>query len=83
MKTTTLRLAVALAALAVTTSAFALPKYATKEKKPCAFCHVNKSGGGKRTPGGEWYKDHNHSLVGFKDGPAKPAKPAPHSGKKA
>lgn len=81
MKNMTLRLAVALAALTVSSSAFALPKYATKEKKPCAYCHVAKAGGGKRTPGGDWYKAHNHSLVGFKDAPAKPGKPAP--GKKA
>ena len=53
-------------------SAFALPKYATKEKKPCSYCHVSKSGGGKRTPAGDWYKSHNHTFVGWKDGGAKP-----------
>lgn len=55
-----------------TSTAFALPKYAQKEKKACGFCHVNSAGAGKRTPAGDWYKTHNHSLVGFKDPAAKP-----------
>ena len=68
------RIALVAVVLAMTSAAFALPKYAQKEKKPCAFCHVNPKGAGKRTPGGEWYKAHNHSLVGFKDPAAKPKK---------
>lgn len=56
-------------------SATALPKYATKEKKACNYCHVGKSGGGKRTPAGEWYKSHDHTFKGWKDGSS--PKPAP------
>ena len=40
-------------------------EYSKKEGKPCAFCHP----GGKvkeLTPAGQYYKDHNHSLEGYK-----------------
>ncbi|MCX6367612.1 MAG: hypothetical protein NTX57_13010 [Armatimonadetes bacterium] len=65
----------ALLALVMSTAshAFALPAYAKKESKNCAFCHTNPKGAGKRTAAGEWYKTHAHSLKGFKE----PAKPAP------
>lgn len=67
--------------------ASATPAYAKKEKKPCAYCHVNPQGGGKRNAAGIYYKAHNHSLVGYKPagGAAAvkaPAKPAPKPSKK-
>lgn len=71
------RVALAAMLLSVTSAAFALPKYAQKEKKDCAFCHTNPKGGGKRTGAGEWYKAHNHTLAGFKDPAAKPKPGAP------
>jgi mono/diheme cytochrome c family protein len=65
---------IALVALVLSTAshAFALPAYAKKENKNCAFCHTNSKGGGKRTGAGEWYKSHAHSLKGFKDPATKP-----------
>jgi len=67
----TVALAIVLVAL-VASTASALPKYATKEKKPCSHCHVAKAGGGRRTPAGDWYKSHNHTFAGWKaGGPAK------------
>ena len=40
-------------------------EYAKKEGKACTFCHPP----GKikeLTPAGQYYKDHNHSLEGYK-----------------
>jgi mono/diheme cytochrome c family protein len=67
------RLALVACILGMASHAYALPAYAKKENKNCAFCHTNPKGGGKRTAAGEWYKAHKHSLVGFKE----PGKPAP------
>lgn len=58
-------------------AAHAFPAFATKEKKPCAYCHVNPKGAGKRTVAGDWYKAHKLSFVGYKPAGAAPAKPAP------
>lgn len=43
----------------------AKPEYSKKEKKPCTFCHV---GMGKKelNAAGKYYKEHNHSLEGYK-----------------
>ncbi len=41
------------------------PEYAKKESKQCTFCHPP----GKMkelTDAGKYYKDHNHSLEGYK-----------------
>ena len=41
------------------------PEYSKKENKACTFCHPP----GKMkelTPAGQYYKDHNHSLEGYK-----------------
>jgi hypothetical protein len=41
------------------------PEYGKKEGKACTFCHPP----GKMkelTPAGQYYKDHNHSLDGYK-----------------
>jgi hypothetical protein len=41
------------------------PEYAKKESKACTFCHP--AGKMKElTPAGQYYKDHNHSLEGYK-----------------
>jgi len=52
------------------TLATAKPEYATKEKKPCTFCHAKveaKEGMAKNlTDAGKYYKEHNHSLEGYK-----------------
>jgi hypothetical protein len=41
------------------------PEYAKKEGKACTFCHP--AGKMKElTPAGQYYKDHNHSLEGYK-----------------
>jgi hypothetical protein len=56
------------------TLATAKPEYAKKEGKPCTFCHV-KMGAPEvmakgLTDAGKYYKEHNHSLEGYKP-PAK------------
>ena len=43
-------------------SASALPAYAAKEKKACAFCHVNKAGGGERNANGKKYEAGGHTF---------------------
>jgi hypothetical protein len=41
------------------------PEYSKKEGKGCTFCHP--AGKMKElTPAGQYYKDHNHSLEGYK-----------------
>jgi hypothetical protein len=43
----------------------ARPEYAKKEGKKCTDCHVN--GNPKQlTDMGKYYKEHNHSLKGYK-----------------
>jgi hypothetical protein len=40
-------------------------EYSKKEGKPCSFCHpMNKSK--ELTDAGKYYKEHDHSLVGYK-----------------
>lgn len=46
----------------------ATPAYAKKEKKSCVTCHV-KAGSKDLNDTGKYYKEHNHSLAGYK--PAK------------
>lgn len=43
----------------------AWPKYSTKEGKPCSYCHVNSSGGGRRNAAGAYYQKHNLSFEGY------------------
>jgi hypothetical protein len=50
--------------------AIAKPEYAKKEGKPCTFCHV-KIGSKEMTDAGKYYKEHNHSLAGYKAPAAK------------
>ena len=45
-------------------------EYAKKEGKPCTFCHP--PGKFKElTDAGKYYKEHNHSLEGYKAGEKK------------
>ncbi len=46
-------------------STHAKPAYATKEKKTCTFCHT-KAGSKDLNEAGAYYKEHNHSLEGYK-----------------
>ena len=59
----------------------ALPRFAQKENKPCAFCHVKPSGGGKRNAAGHWYEEHGFSFRGYV--PPQKLKPASHAAKSA
>lgn len=45
--------------------ATAKPEYAKKEGKKCTFCHV-KMGSKELNDAGKYYKEHNHSLKGYK-----------------
>ena len=47
------------------TLAIAKPEYTKKEGKACTFCHV-KAGSKDLNDAGKYYKDHNHSLEGYK-----------------
>lgn len=47
----------------------AKPEYAKKEAKACTFCHV-KMGSKEVNDAGKYYKEHDHSLEGYK-APAK------------
>jgi hypothetical protein len=40
----------------------ALPAYASKEGKPCGYCHVNAAGGGPRTDKGKEYQANGHKF---------------------
>lgn len=46
-------------------AALARPEFAQKEKKLCAFCHVDPSGGGPRNRRGQYYDRNGHSLKGL------------------
>lgn len=41
------------------------PEYSKKEGKPCTFCHPATKFK-ELTDAGKYYKDHNHSLEGYK-----------------
>ena len=43
----------------------AKPEYSKKEKKGCTFCHV-KTGSKELNDAGKYYKEHDHSLEGYK-----------------
>jgi hypothetical protein len=48
-----------------TVASFGKAEYAKKEKKSCTFCHV-KMGSKDLNAAGNYYKEHNHSLEGYK-----------------
>ncbi len=45
----------------------AFPKFTKNENVPCAYCHVNPRGGGKRNYRGAYYDSHKLSFAGFDD----------------
>ncbi len=58
--------AILMAGLAVnTTVSYGKPEYSKKEKKGCTFCHT-KQGSKELNEAGKYYKEHNHSLEGYK-----------------
>ena len=57
--------AVAILSGSLLTLATAKPEYAKKEGKPCTFCHV-KMGSKELNDAGKYYKEHDHSLKGYK-----------------
>ena len=50
--------------------ATAKPEYAKKEGKPCTFCHTKMGSpevmAKSLTDAGKYYKEHDHSLKGYK-----------------
>jgi hypothetical protein len=52
------------------TLATAKAEYAKKEGKPCTFCHTKMGSpevmGKELTDAGKYYKEHDHSLKGYK-----------------
>ena len=56
---------VAILSGALLSLATAKPEYAKKEGKACTFCHV-KMGSKELNDAGKYYKEHNHSLEGYK-----------------
>jgi hypothetical protein len=57
--------AVAILSGSLLTLATAKPEYAKKEGKACTFCHV-KMGSKELNDAGKYYKEHDHSLKGYK-----------------
>lgn len=55
-------LAVLVTGLVTTYEASATPIFAKKEKKACAYCHLNPAGGGARGFRGLYYKGHALSF---------------------
>jgi len=45
----------------------AYPKFAQKEKKACAYCHLNPGGGNGWGFRGLYYRGHSLSFVAFKE----------------
>ncbi len=43
----------------------AKPEYTKKEKKGCTFCHVSAKSK-ELNEAGQYYRDHGHSLEGYK-----------------
>ena len=51
--------------ISTTSISFGKPEYSKKEKKGCVFCHV-KAGSKDLNDTGKYYKEHDHSLDGYK-----------------
>ena len=65
MKTIRLLLLLTLAAFIAVSTGMSKVEYSKKEGKPCTFCHP--PGKFKElTDAGKYYKEHNHSLEGYK-----------------
>jgi len=56
---------IALAGLFAATVSYGKPEYRKKEKKGCTFCHI-AAGKKDLNDTGKYYKDHDHSLDGYK-----------------
>ena len=65
MKVLRLLLVVSVLSGSLLTIATAKPEYAKKEGKNCVYCHV-KMGSKELNDAGKYYKEHNHSLEGYK-----------------
>jgi hypothetical protein len=66
MKLLKVMLAVAVLGGVLSMMSAAKPQYASKEHKKCADCHVGNPADKKFTAMGQYYKDHDHSLEGYK-----------------
>lgn len=58
--------AVSILSGALLSVATAKPEYAKKEGKTCTYCHV-KMGSKELNDAGKYYKEHDHSLNGYKE----------------
>ena len=65
MKLLRVALAVAVFTGSLLTLATAKLEYSKKEGKNCIFCHV-KMGAKELNDAGKYYKEHKHSLEGYK-----------------
>jgi len=65
MKLTKTLIAISMFLGCLATWATAKPEYAKKESKSCTFCHV-KMGSKELNDAGKYYKEHDHSLKGYK-----------------
>jgi len=65
MKLTKVQIVTSIFCSCLLTVATAKPEYAKKESKPCTFCHL-KMGSKELNDAGKYYKEHNHSLEGYK-----------------
>lgn len=65
MKLLKVLIAIAIFTGSLLTLATAKPEYSKKEGKNCVFCHV-KMGSKELNDAGKYYKEHNHSLEGYK-----------------
>lgn len=65
MKMLKVALAVIILSGTLLTLTTAKPEYSKKEGKNCVFCHV-KMGSKELNDTGKYYKEHNHSLEGYK-----------------
>jgi hypothetical protein len=65
MKMVRLLVLLSLAGMIAASMGMSKAEYSKKEGKPCTFCHP--SGKVKElTAAGKYYKEHNHSLEGYK-----------------
>ncbi len=66
----------AVAALIITMAlpgTYAKPEYTKKEKQSCKYCHSSKKPtSDDLTEAGKYYRDHDHSLKGYKPKEEKP-----------
>ena len=74
------QLAVSLATFAAillwsSSAGFAKPEYTRRTDKPCEFCHPPNSR--ELNDAGKYYRDHKHSLEGYKPNPNSKPERAP------